>query len=86
MAKELRVLVVKDGDTFVAQCLEVDIAAQGTSEADAMNKLRTAFRCESELAESQGKSVFDLGPAPQHFHTFFGADIVSRDTVTMMAA
>ena len=35
--------VVREGDWFVAQCLEVDIASQGETEADALHSLAEAI-------------------------------------------
>ncbi len=86
MAKELRVLVLKDGGTFVAQCLEIDIAAQGKSEAEALENLRVAFKGESELALAEGRVLEDIGPAPQGFHAVFASDHVSRDKMQLKAA
>lgn len=35
--------VTREGDGFVAQCLEVDVASQGDSVEDAMRNLREAL-------------------------------------------
>jgi predicted RNase H-like HicB family nuclease len=35
--------VLREGDWFVAQCLEVDVASQGESEAEALANLREAL-------------------------------------------
>lgn len=39
---QFRASVWKEGDWYVAQCLEVDIASQGESEAEALNALKEA--------------------------------------------
>ena len=39
---QFRASVWKEGDLYVAQCLDVDIASQGESEADALNSLKEA--------------------------------------------
>lgn len=36
--------VWKEGDWFVAQCLEVDIASQGRSESEALEALKEALQ------------------------------------------
>ena len=35
--------ILREGDWYVAQCLEVDVASQGESEEDAMRNLREAL-------------------------------------------
>lgn len=85
MAEPLRVVVLRDGDVFVAQCLEIDIAAQGLSEVDAISRLKAVLRAESVMAEEQGKTIADLGPAPDAFHRIYGADVVSRTELKLVA-
>jgi predicted RNase H-like HicB family nuclease len=38
----------KEGDWYVAQCLEVDVASQGTTESEAMENLREALELHFE--------------------------------------
>lgn len=40
--------ITRDGDWFVAQCLEVDIASQGESETAALENLREALELDFE--------------------------------------
>jgi predicted RNase H-like HicB family nuclease len=35
--------IIKEGNLFVSQCLEIDVASQGTSEEEALNNLREAM-------------------------------------------
>ena len=35
--------VVQEGDWYVAQCLEVDVASQGATDAEALDNLREAL-------------------------------------------
>jgi predicted RNase H-like HicB family nuclease len=46
--------ISKDGDWFVAQCLEVDVASQGETEEEAFANLREALELhfESPVAEA----------------------------------
>ena len=42
MKKRLAAAIWNEGDWFVAQCLEVDVASQGRTESDALENLREA--------------------------------------------
>ncbi len=48
MKKSFAVSVSKEEDLFVAQCLEVDVASQGTTEAEALANLREALELHFE--------------------------------------
>jgi predicted RNase H-like HicB family nuclease len=43
MKRPFRATVARDGEWFVAQCLEVDVASQGASEAEALDNLNEAL-------------------------------------------
>jgi predicted RNase H-like HicB family nuclease len=43
MTREFSAVVQREGDTFVAQCLDVDVASQGASEAEALANLQEAL-------------------------------------------
>lgn len=43
MNKNVRAVVWQEGKWFVAQCLDVDIASQGHTEAEALDNLRDAL-------------------------------------------
>ena len=43
MKREFTASVWKEGDWFVSQCLEVDVASQGETEAEAMANLQEAL-------------------------------------------
>lgn len=43
MKKDMRVVVSHEGKWFVAQCLDVDVASQGASEAEAIENLKDAL-------------------------------------------
>jgi len=40
--RQFRASVWKEGDWYVAQCLDVDVASQGESEAEALESLKEA--------------------------------------------
>jgi predicted RNase H-like HicB family nuclease len=43
MKRQFSASVVQEGDWFIAQCLEVDVASQGETEALALSNLREAL-------------------------------------------
>lgn len=43
MKRNMTAAVWQEGKWFVAQCLEVDVASQGVTEADALENLRDAL-------------------------------------------
>jgi hypothetical protein len=85
MVEQFRVIVLKDGDRFVAQCLEIDISSQGLSEADVLAKLKLLFRAEADVAREKGCNLADIGPAPERFHAIYGAEVVGRSEFKMVA-
>ncbi len=43
MRRQLTASVWQEGEWYVAQCLEVDVASQGTTEEEALTNLREAI-------------------------------------------
>ncbi|HET8523597.1 MAG TPA: type II toxin-antitoxin system HicB family antitoxin [Thermomicrobiales bacterium] len=43
MKRKFTASLVREGDWFVAQCLEVDVASQGVTPEEALNKLTEAL-------------------------------------------
>lgn len=78
MTEQIRVIILKDDGLFVAQCLEVDIAAQGRTPEEALGRLRTAFYSEKREAAEAGKTLDDIGPAPKAFHAVYESDVIER--------
>lgn len=69
---QLRAIMFKDGDMWVAQCLEHDIGAQGKDLPELVDRL--ALTIEAELRESiasHGGPFVGIDPAPQHFHAMW---------------
>lgn len=86
MTRPIRVLVLRDGDIFVAQGLEYDIAAQGRSEDEAKRRLLIALKAELAEARERGEAEIALAPAPKAFHVIYASDDISRTEVTLAAA
>ena len=78
MTEEIRVVVLKDDNVFVAQCLEVDVAAQGTTPELAISRLRSALSAELKAAHDNGKQLADLGRAPESFWAVFESEVIER--------
>lgn len=48
MKRQFTASIWREGDWFVAQCLEVDVASQGESEDEALDNLREALELHLE--------------------------------------
>jgi hypothetical protein len=79
MNRTVRTVTYKDGDLYVTQALEVDIAAQGSTATEAFERFGIALRAEAREAEAAGRDLFDIGPAPNVFHALFQGDVVARE-------
>lgn len=44
MVRDFNAVIVKEGDWYVAQCLQIDIASQGESEEEALSNLNDALK------------------------------------------
>ena len=76
MARELnfkiRVLLFRDSDMWVAQCLEYDIAAQGKTLDEVQNRLKRTFVGQIILDVEMGKQPLQgIAEAPQMFFERF---------------
>lgn len=80
MSKEgtIRVVTFKEGDFFVAQALEVDVCAQGRTMDEANRRLILTLKAEESDAEAEGRTLWDIGPAPRPFHVLFQDHEVGR--------
>jgi predicted RNase H-like HicB family nuclease len=81
MPEQIRVVVLKGERMFFAQCLEVDIAAQGKTSEEAMNNLVHVFKSELAYAGENGRSIMDIGPAPAAYSAIHDSNIVQRTTL-----
>jgi hypothetical protein len=64
----LRVLIFRSDDRYVAQCLEYDIAAQGETLDEVRYQFEYAVVGRIAAAQELGSDPFDLPAAPPHFH------------------
>ena len=69
MRDEHRILIIKEGDMLVAQCLEYDVCTQAPSFAELQRRMDTLMELEARLGlKEAGAEYGHLGPAPKHFH------------------
>ena len=68
-ADPIRVLLLKEGEHWVAQCLEYDIGAQARDLDQLRKRLLVALEAErDEDLRRHGEPFAGIGPAPQHYH------------------
>ena len=79
--RTIRVVIFPDGDMFIAQALEVDIAAQGRTPDEARRRLVLAVNSEQSDADKEGKNLFDIGPAPASVQALYEETTVLRETM-----
>lgn len=70
----LRILFLKEGNKWAAQCLEHDIAAQGDSIAKAADAIMRAFCSELAVCEELGKSIDSIPKAPTYYWNKFESE------------
>ena len=74
MMKTLSVLLIKDNNVWSAQCLEHNIAAQGTTTQEALLEFTRTVAGELTLRAEQGKEgLADIPRAPEFYWKMFGA-------------
>lgn len=72
--KELRFVAFREGDGWVAQCVDYDICTQGTDLAQARRRMNVALRCEAEFTEQKnGKAFAGIDAAPDYFAAMYEA-------------
>lgn len=68
----LRVVVFKDDDLWVAQCLEYDIGAQANDLDTLTDRLDAVVQAEFNESVDRGGAPFEgIEPAPERFHTMW---------------
>lgn len=69
---EIRVLVLREGDSYVAQCLEFDIAAQGKTIPEVNRAFELTLKGQVALDLQKGKRPFEGIPrAPERYWEIF---------------
>jgi len=64
----MRAIVFREGDAYVAQCLEYDVAAYGPEVGEVIKRLDRALEARLALCAEQGRPLREcVGPAPNRF-------------------
>jgi hypothetical protein len=64
---QIRVLIDRDGDAYVAHALEMDIVAYAKTEKAAMSELRNLVFNQMSFAIEKGKDHLMVFPAPKEY-------------------
>lgn len=91
---EIRAIIFKDGDHWVGQCLEYDIAAHANDLETVGSRLVMTIEAEAEIGGKDGGNPFEgIDPAPKYFHdlwnkrgTEFRRMAVIKDAVSVEQA
>lgn len=82
--KEIQVLILKEIDSYVAQCLEYDISAQAKTLRELQVAFDRAFLGEILIALEHGEEpLVNIDPAPDSFWRLFNEAIRLRDRMTI---
>jgi len=69
---EVNVLAFREGELWVAQCIEYDISARSDTLASAMTAFRRAFAANLAANRELGRNALDgVPPAPQRYKQMF---------------
>lgn len=75
MSQALRILVLRDGEMLVAQCLEYDIGTQAPSMDTLRDRMECLIACELEYASVSGQPI---DQAPEIFNQMWGKAIALK--------
>ena len=74
--KTLRIIVLREGDTFIAQCLEYDIGTQAEDMASLQDHMNFLIDCELEYSKRVGQPI---DQAPERFHNMWDEAVIQED-------
>ena len=68
----MKILLLKENDAWIAQCLDVDINAQGKTKQEAMENLEKEFRSYIYLSKKYETKPFNgIGKAPDYYFKLY---------------
>lgn len=74
----LRVVIYRDGDLYMAQGLELDIATQAKDIPSLLARLDLTIEAECAMSRERGGEPFSgISPAPNYFHGLWDKRIAS---------
>lgn len=85
MTEKIRAIVFQDAGQWVAQCIEVDVAAQGSTVDEAVERLGSLLNSEADYTQKRfGKPFAGIDPAPARFEAMWercSKSFMSRPTI-----
>ena len=64
----IRIIVFRDGDSWIAQCLEYDICAQASDLDELRSRIAATIEAERDFSRQSGKKPFEgIAPSPKHY-------------------
>ena len=82
----IRAIVFKEGDLYIAQCLEYDICVQGATISALLDRLDLTVEAEFDTCRSVGKSPRELiCQAPNYYHTLWEQRSVQLERISIRA-
>jgi hypothetical protein len=70
----VRAVLFREGDVWVAQCLEYDFAAQAKTRKRLQQELQNAIRTQIQMSEESGNEPFaGFAPAPEKYWRMYEA-------------
>ena len=85
-SKEIRAIVFREGDSYVAQCLEFDIATQGGSADEVLARLDLTVEYEFAACERGGQAAEDCIPAaPNYYFSLWESGSIKLTRVNVSA-
>ncbi len=77
--ENLRVIVYPEGELFIAQCLEMDIATQARDIPTLLERLDLTIDAECSMSREMNEEPWNrIAPAPNYFH-----DLWEKRSVTL---
>lgn len=68
----VRVIAFKEGDAWIAHCVEYDICAQGSDLSQLRRRMEVALEVECEMSEKRTGTPFGgIGPAPSIYEAMY---------------
>ena len=84
--RQIRAIVFKEGEMYVAQCLEYDIATQAPDIEALLDRLDLTIEAEFAACEEDGRLPKNsIGAAPVYYHELWENRAVSISRVDMQA-
>lgn len=79
----IRTVVYREGDVYVAQCLEYDISTQASDLDTLLERIDLAIDAECAMCADMGLPPLEgIAPAPNYFHDLWDKRSVSLTKIT----